>query len=328
MRKLSYFFLFSAIVLCILSADAQAEELQNEIKPGTIKTIDLGGSVIIDFVWCPPGNFMMGSTKAQQDSAVKAFPSDLEPETRNSTITAIQNEGPQHKVILSKGFWMARTEVTQAQWKQVMGNNTSKFIEQGLNAPVETVSWNDCHVFIKKMNRVLEKKKAGRMRLPTEAEWEYACRAGSTAAYYFGDDASSLGDYAWFAGNSGMKSQSVGQKKPNAWGLYDMHGNVWEWCSSWFGKYDSEDSTDPKGPILGSGRVGRGGGWDDFASDLRSAYRSFGRPPGFKASPLGFRPVIIPLRIQAAPLSSASECSSTYENVCLRRFLLDSSVSS
>lgn len=291
-RDVKILFLAAMLAFSVSADRADAQSLQPELKSGTIRTFDLGGGVQMDFIWCPPGYFVMGSTQAQQDSAVKALPSNLKPETIQSTIAAIQDEGPQHKVIFPRGFWMAKTEVTQAQWKQVMGNNPSKFIDPGLNAPVETVSWNDCLAFIKKVNNLLERKKAGRMRLPTEAQWEYACRAGSTGLYYFGDDASELGDYAWFAGNSGMKSHSVGQKKPNAWGLYDMHGNVWEWCSNWFDKYESEDSKDPKGPILGSGRVGRGGGWDDFASDLRSAYRSFGRPPAFKASPLGFRPVL------------------------------------
>ena len=187
---------------------------------------------------------------------------------------------------------MARTEVTQLQWTQVMGANPSKFKEAGPNAPVETVSWNECQEFFKKLNELTRIRTTGMLRLPTEAEWEYAARAGTRTAYYFGDDSATLGDYAWFAGNSDMKSHPVAQKKPNAWGLFDMHGNVWEWCANWFGPYSHEYETDPQGPKSGPGRVGRGGGWDDFAGDLRAAYRSFGRPEDFKASPLGFRPVI------------------------------------
>jgi formylglycine-generating enzyme required for sulfatase activity len=277
-----------SILLSVINAQAE----QKELKAGAIKTVEIDGGMNMDFVWCPPGCFMMGSTGVQQDSAIKALPADLKKETRQSTIAAIQNEGPQHEVVITKGFWMARTEVTQAQWQHVMGNNPSKFVDSGPDAPVETVSWNDCQEFIKNLNRICAKKAGGLFSLPTEAQWEYACRAGSKTAYYFGDEAETLSDYAWYAANSSMKSQPVAQKMPNAWGLYDMHGNVWEWCSSWFGKYKTDDATDPNGPVIGSGRVGRGGGWDDFAADCRSAYRSFGRVPAFKASPLGLRPVI------------------------------------
>ncbi|MEI8355572.1 MAG: formylglycine-generating enzyme family protein [Deltaproteobacteria bacterium] len=265
---------------------------KGSIKTGAIKTVDIGGGVKMDFVWCPPGTFMMGSSRVQQCQAIKALPADLKQDTKQSTLTAIQNEGPQHRVTFTKGFWMAKTEVTQAQWKRVMGNNPSKFKEAGPNAPVETVSWSECHEFIMKLNELPRIRTAGMLRLPTDAEWEYAARAGTQTAYYFGDDSATLGDYAWFAGNSGMKSHPVAQKNPNAWGLFDMHGNVWEWCANWFGPYSPEYEADPQGSKSGPGRVGRGGGWDDFAGDLRAAYRSFGRPADFKASPLGFRPVI------------------------------------
>jgi len=323
---------FIAVVLAIIFFTGiivtTASAAQKQPKPGTVKTIDIGNGVKMDFVWCPSGSFMMGSTEAEQKKAIKDLPADLKSETMKSTIDAINNEGPKHKVIFAKGFWMAKTEVTQAQWKQVMGTNPSKFIESGINAPVETVSWNDCQAFIAKLNNICASQITGKFSLPTEAQWEYACRAGTNKAYYFGSDASRLGDYAWFAGNSSMKSQGVAQKKPNAWGLYDMHGNVWEWCANFYEKYPINNVTDPAEPAAGSGLVGRGGGWDDFAVDLRSAYRSFGRPADFKASPLGLRPVLIPLPIKAAPLSSASECSSAYTKVCLCRFLLDSSASS
>jgi formylglycine-generating enzyme required for sulfatase activity len=284
--------LAAAFIFSILLSAINAQAEQKELKPGTIKTVDIGGGIKMDFVWCPPGSFMMGSATAEQNIAIKALPADLKPETRQSTIAAIQNEGPQHEVVITKGFWMAKTEVTQSQWKRVMGKNPSKFIDSGPDAPVETVSWKDCQELIKKLNRMCAEKAGGWFGLPTEAEWEYACRAGSQTAYYFDDDASILGDYAWYAANSSMKTHTVALKLPNAWGLYDMHGNVWEWCSSWFGKYKAEDAADPKGPVIGSVRVGRGGGWDDFEVDLRAAYRSFGRTAAFKASPLGCRPVI------------------------------------
>ena len=245
----------------------------------------------MEFVWCPPGSFMMGSSSNQQASAINALPRDLSPNTGKSTVAAIHSEGPQHRVILTKGFWMAKTEVTQSQWVQVMGNNPSKFKAAGSNAPVETASWNDCQAFIARLNATLIEQMA-ELRLPTEAEWEYACRAGTQTAYCFGDDAAKLGDYAWHSKNSDMTSHPVAEKKPNAWGLYDMHGNVWEWCSDFYGKYP-DAVQNPVGPARGPGRVGRGGGWDDFAEDCRAAYRSYGRPADLKASPLGLRPIML-----------------------------------
>jgi formylglycine-generating enzyme required for sulfatase activity len=285
-------FLSAALMLLSPAFHADAKSAPRDLKPGALKTFDLDGGVSMDFVWCPPGSFMMGSSSVEQDAAIKSLPADLKPETLKSTVNAIGNEGPKHRVTFKKGFWMARTEVTQAQWKQVMGTNPSTFIDSGDSAPVETVSWNDCQIFIGKLNQLFKAQTKGKAGLPTESEWEYACRGGSKSTYSFGDDALKLGDYAWFAGNSSMKTHPVAMKQPNAWGLYDMHGNVWEWCSSFFEKYPDREVTDPRGSLIGDTCVGRGGGWDDFADDLRSAYRSFGRPADFKASPLGVRPVI------------------------------------
>jgi formylglycine-generating enzyme required for sulfatase activity len=275
--------------------DAEGDIKINEMerKPGLVRTVDLGGGVKIDFVWCPSGSFMTGSSLAEQEQAIRSLPAKLPATARDATEKAIRNEGPRHRVTFTKGFRMAKTEVTQAQWKRLMGNNPSKFKEAGPDAPVETVSWNDCRAFLVKLNKVSLDRKGITFRLPTEAEWEYACRAGTETAYYFGDDAAKLGGYAWYGENSGMKTHPVAQKKPNAWGLYDMHGNVWEWCEDRYGGYTPGDGTDPHGPDSGSGRVGRGGGWDDFDGDLRAAYRSYGRPADFKASPLGFRPVMV-----------------------------------
>ena len=163
-----------------------------------------------------------------------------------------------------------------------MGNNPSRFTGNS-NRPVESVSWDDVQAFIEKLNA----KEGGAMyRLPTEAEWEYAARAGSITAYSFGDDAKQLGEYAWYGDNSKGETHPVGQLKPNAWGLYDMHGNVWEWVQDWYGKYAAEAVMDPQGPSAGSARVGRGGGWSAGARFCRSAYRS-SPPPAAAAAPSG-----------------------------------------
>jgi formylglycine-generating enzyme required for sulfatase activity len=264
----------------------------SSVGVGTIRTVDIGSGIKMDFVWCPPGSFMMGSTPAQQEKAIHDLPAGLSDHTVQTTKAAIHAEGPPHRITFTRGFWMGRTEVTQSHWQQIMGNNPSHFADSGMDAPVETVSWNDCMVFIDRLNQLPEIRKTGRFRLPSEVEWEYVCRAGTQSAYHFGEDASRLGDYAWFAGNSGMKTYPVAQKLPNAWGFYDMHGNVWEWCMDFFAPYTSSDQVDPVGISEGQGHVGRGGGWDDFASDLRAAYRSFGRPADFRASPLGVRLVM------------------------------------
>ncbi|MFN0112976.1 MAG: SUMF1/EgtB/PvdO family nonheme iron enzyme [Blastocatellia bacterium] len=197
------------------------------------------------------------------------------------------DEKPRHQVRVSP-FAIGKYQVTQAQWQAVMGGNPSRF--KGDNLPVEKVSYEDIQGFLKKLGNGF--------RLPTEAEWEYAARAGSNAEYCFGDDEKLLGEYAWFNGNSGSKTHSVGEKKPNQFGLYDMHGNVWEWCSDWYGSgYYAECQwqgvmTDPGGPSAGSGRVIRGGGWADDAVSCRSARRRDGAPVG-RGGNLGFRLVRI-----------------------------------
>jgi formylglycine-generating enzyme required for sulfatase activity len=178
-------------------------------------------------------------------------------------------------------------EVTQAQWKALMGNSPSSF--QGDDLPVEQVSWEDCQKFLAKLTG-----KVGQgltCRLPTEAEWEYACRAGSQGEYCFGDDERSLGEYAWYFANSEGKTHPVGQKKPNAWGLYDMHGNVWEWCADWYGDcYSPSAATDPKGPASGMARVLRGGSWYCYPELCRSADR-FRLKPAHRTTLSGLRVV-------------------------------------
>ena len=180
-----------------------------------------------------------------------------------------------NEVKMDQDFYLGKYPVTQQQWEAVMGNNPSNF--KGGSLPVETVSWDDAQIFIQKLNQLSGKKL---YRLPTEAEWEYACRAGTTSEYYFGDDASQLGEYAWFGGNSGQTTHPVGQKKPNEWGLYDMAGNVWEWTDSW---YDSSRSR----------RVVRGGSWHGSSGYCRSALR-FGDCPAYRSDSIGFRLVFVP----------------------------------
>lgn len=163
-----------------------------------------------------------------------------------------------HQVTLKKSFEMGVFEVTQEQYEKVMGKNPSKF--KGANNPVEQVSWNDAVEFCRKLSELREENTAGHVyRLPTEAEWEYACRSGTSTSYSFGNDKSELGEYAWYKDNSGEKTHPVGKKKPNAWGLYDMHGNVFEWCQDYYGQPSTDPATDPMGPKSGSDRVFRGG---------------------------------------------------------------------
>ena len=192
-----------------------------------------------------------------------------------------------HQVTLTKPFEMGVHEVTQEQYEKVMGKNPSKF--KGVNNPVERVSRNDAVEFCRKLSELPAEKEAGHTyRLPTEAEWEYACRAGTTTKFSFGDDESELGDYAWYEDNSGKKTHLVGEKKPNAWGLYDMHGNVAEWCQDYYGFYPSDPVTDPTGPKTGSFWVFRGGSWLNTTGFCKSSDRGISVPAN-REDDLGFR---------------------------------------
>jgi formylglycine-generating enzyme required for sulfatase activity len=199
------------------------------------------------FAWIPPGTFLMGSDKAN-------------------------DEKPVHRVTLTKGFYMGIYPVTQAQWQAVMGYNSRKF--RGDDRPMETVSWEDCQEFCQKLRQLTGKP----VRLPTEAEWEYACRAGTTADYSSGDGEEVLKKLAWYKSNSDGQTHPVGQKKPNDWGLYDMHGNVWEWCQDWKGSYSDGNQTDPKGANSGQYRVLRGGAWYRDHDSCRAASRFWNAP--------------------------------------------------
>ena len=197
------------------------------------------------------------------------------------------DEKPAHSVTLTKDYFLGKYEVTQAQWRKVMGSNPSWF-ENCDNCPVENVSWNDIQKFLRKLNAATGTKGTSKnFRLPTEAEWEYVARGGqnATATKYAGSN--SIGSVAWYDDNSGGKTHPVGQKAPNEPGLYDMSGNVWEWCSDWYDDYSSGAKTDPKGPSSGQYRVLRGGSGDDFAWDCRVSNRDY--YPGNWGSLNGFR---------------------------------------
>ncbi|MGA3208894.1 MAG: formylglycine-generating enzyme family protein [Syntrophales bacterium] len=180
--------------------------------------------------------------------------------------------GNQHQVTISQAFYMQTTELTQGQWKRLMGSNPSHFSSCGDDCPVEMVSWHDVQDFIRKLNR---QEGTDKYRLPTEAEWEYAARSGGRQEEYAGTSSeSNFGDYAWYFANSDSKTHSVGQKRPNALELYDMSGNVWEWVQDGYGNYPSNHVTDPAGPSSGSRAVNRGGSWGNFAQLCRTAFRS------------------------------------------------------
>jgi len=245
--------------------EEEEHHCQNEAvrkpKPEQEMVVDLGGGVKLKMVWIPHGEFMMGSPDSDRD--------------RND------DEGPQHRVRITKDFWMGKYVVTQAQWQAVMGNNPSHFKtgENGAPAdtsshPVEQVSWNDCQEFLQELSR----KTGTSFRLPTEVEWEYACRAETETVYYFDNDLSYLDDYGHYNDNTGEKTFSVGRKNPNLWGLYDMHGNVWEWCEDdWHSTYNGApaDGLAWMDKPRGESRILRGGSWYEYADGCRSACRTY-----------------------------------------------------
>ncbi|MDE0820545.1 MAG: formylglycine-generating enzyme family protein [Opitutales bacterium] len=246
-------------------------------KPFTIPGLSM------EMLWCKPGTFTMGSPKSEKDRD--------------------DDETP-HTVTLTSGFYLGKHEVTQSQWELVMGSNPSWF--KGADRPVETVSWHDATSFCEKLTK--QERKAGRLpagmtyQLPTEAQWEYACRAGTKTAHAFGEASGEMhrhGNYAdrntnfdWSnkAHDDGFKNiSSVGSHKPNGWGFHDMHGNVFEWCADSYGDYPSGAARDPAGPAYGSARVGRGGSWSHTAYHARSANRGSLVPAYGGYDFLGFR---------------------------------------
>ncbi|MBP7429727.1 MAG: formylglycine-generating enzyme family protein [Candidatus Hydrogenedentes bacterium] len=254
----------AAIIGCQPSYQSNNDDYDD--PPGaTEETIMLPGNVPLEMVWIPAGTFLMG----------RWYPDEQD---------SVSDEAPQHQVTLSQGFWMGKYEVTQTQWEAVMGSNPAYF--SGANRPVEWVSWNEVQSFITALNSLTGET----FRLPTEAEWEYACRGGRKTRFYWGDDPTytQIGNYAWYGSNSGGRTHDVGTKLPNGFDLYDMSGNVWEWCQDWYDAYSSGSVTDPTGPASGPHRVGRGGGWSSDGAYCRSAYRSSFDPSG-TGDYIGFR---------------------------------------
>jgi len=240
--------------------------------------VKLPGEVLMKFSYCPAGSFMMGSPASEKDRT---------------------EDEAQVQVRISQGYWMGQTEVTQGQWKALMGSNPSRF--KGDDLPVETVSWEEAQAFIEKLNQSVPLTSGWKYALPTEAQWEYACRAGTESVFSFGDvlngkQANCDGNYPYGTSTKGPnleKTCDVASYQPNAWGLYDMHGNVWEWCrDAWDGRSKLAGGTDPMGDV-GSLRVRRGGSWRNYANDCRAANRS-GITPGYADDDVGFRLAAVP----------------------------------
>jgi len=250
-----------------MSAERCCEKCAEKAKPGPqiggTHRLDLGGGLSLELCGIPAGEFRMGSLDGYDD------------------------EKPVHLVRITQPFWMGKYAVTQAQYMAVMGTNPST--HQGADKPVHNVSWKQATKFCQRLSQ----KVGQTVRLPTEAEWEYACRAGTTTQYYHGDSEDGLATVAWYGRPHEEGPQDVGQKRPNAWGLYDMHGNVWEWCQDWYGPYPGVGGADPQGPATGSDRVVRGGSWFYDAFDCRTAFRYY-YYPSLSNSLVGFRPVLPP----------------------------------
>lgn len=261
-------------------ADADFEQARRLANPQSKRPDPITNSIGMVLVHIPAGEFLMGTPDNDPSKAWDEIP---------------------HRVRISRSFFMGKYEVTQGQYKKVMGKNPSYFAKllAPEQHPVEQVSWDDAVAFCRALSELPDEKAAGRSyRLPTEAEWEYACRAGTTTAYHFGNDSNDLSKYALFGGHKAgvWATQKVGIKLPNAWGLHDMHGNVWEWTSDEYGPYRVEtEVVDPQGPDKGVGKVARGGSWDYGAVKCRSAQRYGGEvlTRSFTNFAFGFRVVMV-----------------------------------
>ena len=268
--KRTIFAMFLAtVLLAVLPActkDPQAPVRTYETVEGTLIFTANGVSFKMNPV--EGGTFTMGTT-SEQDS------------------DAWDDEEPTHSVTLSS-YYMGETEVTQALWQAVMGSNPSSYTGDS-QRPVEDVSWNDCQQFITKLNQLCASQLNGRQfALPTEAQWEYAARGGKQSHGYKYSGSNTLGNVAWYTDNSGGTTHAVGAKQANELGLYDMSGNVWEWCQDWYGNYGSTAQTDPTGPFTGSSRVNRGGGWHSSGGGCRVSLR-LNSTPGCPSDDLGLR---------------------------------------
>ena len=231
--------------------------------------LDLGNGYKMELVLIPSGKLMMGSPVGEEGRKI--------------------NEGPQHEVMITKPFYIGKYEVPQEQYEAVMGQNPSHF--KGSKNPVDSVSWDDAQAFCKKLTNQAKQT----VRLPTEAEWEYSCRAGTKTIYYSGDTYKDLDRVAWYDANSKGTTHPVGQKDANKFGLYDMHGNVWQWCQDWYAEdyYGKSEAENPQGPAQGAEHLLRGGSWLNVPMFCRSAER-YGYNPDDRNKDIGFRVVLVP----------------------------------
>jgi formylglycine-generating enzyme required for sulfatase activity len=232
---------------------------------GDTLQVPLPSGIILSVAYCPPGEFLMGSPEDEEGR---------------------QDDETQHNVTLTKGFWLGIHEITQGQWNAIMRGSLLTFNGSD-ELPVKGVEWNRAQLFVRRLNESCELPSGWEFSLPTEAQWEYACRAGTGGPY-----AGEIDAFAWYAGNSGGMVHEVGEKQPNAWGFYDMHGNVLEWCKDRYGPYPPDSASGPINPNLSPAYVCRGGSWNDAASKCRSAHRErWGK--AYPAPNLGFRVALI-----------------------------------
>ena len=250
--------------------DTGGVTFESETRTFVTKKTDLSltvSGVSFDMVYVEGGSFDMGATTEQGGDAW-------------------DDEKPVHRVTLSD-YYIGKCEVTQELWEAVMGSNPSHF--KGAQNPVERVSWNDCQEFVSRLNSLTGRT----FRLPTDAEWEYAARGGNQSSHYKYSGSGNIGNVAWYDDNSGSSTHAVGTKSPNELGIYDMSGNVWEWCSDWYGGYSAGAQTNPQGPSSGSGRVLRGGSWINDARNCRVSNRSINYPSN-RSYNSGLRLALVP----------------------------------
>lgn len=263
--KISIMNHINAVRYYLKKEEIEESYVASKFRDSDIPKTFANSSIGMEFVLILAGEFDMGSSSEEKGRS--------------------DSESPVHRVTIENPFYISKSLVTQKQWKNLMGNNPSSFKGEGL--PIDHVSWKEVQEFVKKLNAI---ENTDKYRLPSEAEWEYACRAGTQTRYFFGNDESKLNEYAWYVENSGRKTHSICRKKPNPWGLYDMHGNVWEWVQDeWHDNYNSAPSNGNAWEDGGgSFRVSRGGSWYCDSESCRSASR-FRRETENRFGNLGFR---------------------------------------